>query len=108
MNVMFDADADRDRLVDEITYKLAADANDTHTQSAILGPFYRHDHPLREKGSTITFDTPKDAQVTYMHGRVTNSETGKPLEDVEIDVWQASTNGKSDDLCLWSRSLTSV
>lgn len=82
-------------LVDEITYKLAADANDTHTQSAILGPFFRTDAPLREKGSTITFDTPKDGEVAYMYGTVTSSDTGEPLANAEIDVWQASTNGES-------------
>lgn len=81
------------RLVDEITYKLAADSKDSHTQSAILGPFFRHDAPLREKGSTITFDTPKDGQVAYMHGRVMDSTTGKPLANAEIDIWEASTNG---------------
>lgn len=81
------------RLVDEITYKLAADENDTHTQSAILGPFYRNDHPIRQNGETITFETPKDGQVAYMHGTVLDSDTGKPIANAEIDVWQASTNG---------------
>lgn len=81
-------------MVDEIIYKLRADAKDSHTQSAILGPFFRHDAPLREKGSTITFDTPKDGQVAYMHGRVLDSATGKPLANAEIDIWEASTNGR--------------
>jgi len=81
------------RLVDEITYKKAAEAADYATQSAILGPFFRHDHPVREKGATITFDTPKDAQVTYMHGVVTDAVSKKPLPNATIDVWQASTNG---------------
>jgi len=80
-------------LVDEITYKKAAEAADYATQSAILGPFFRHDHPIREKGSTITFDTPEDAQVTYMHGVVTDAVSKKPLPKATIDVWQASTNG---------------
>jgi len=79
-------------LVDEITYKKAAEAADYATQSAILGPFFRHDHPTREKGSTITFNTPDDAQVTYMHGVVTDAISKKPLANATIDVWQASTN----------------
>lgn len=81
--------------MDEITYKLAADAKDLHTQSAILGPFFRHDAPLRKIGDTISFNTPEDAQVAYMHGTVTDVNSGKPLANAEIDVWQASTNGKN-------------
>lgn len=81
------------RLVDEITYKLAADAKDAHTQSAILGPFFRHDTPMRQKGDTISFDTPKDGQLTYMYGTVLDASTKKPIANAEIDVWEASTNG---------------
>jgi len=80
-------------LVDEITYKKASEAADYVTQSAILGPFFRHDHPTREKGSTISFNTPEDAQVVYMYGVVTDAKTKKPLAGATIDVWQASTNG---------------
>lgn len=80
-------------LVDEITYKKAAEASDFATASAILGPFFRQDHPEREKGSTITFNTPDDADVTYMHGVVKCAKTGKPISNATIDVWQASTNG---------------
>lgn len=28
-----------------------------------------------------------------MHGTVTDANTGKPLPNAEIDIWQASTNG---------------
>ena len=80
-------------LVDEITYKKASEATDPITQSAILGPFFRHDAPVRKNGSTITFDTPKDGQVVYMHGTVTDAKTKKPLVNASVDVWQASTNG---------------
>lgn len=93
--------------MDEITYKLAADAKDLHTQSAILGPFFRQDAPLRKIGDTISFDTPKDAQIAYMHGTVTDVKTGKPLADAEIDVWQASTNGKDYSNLYVSPILTS-
>lgn len=83
------------RLVDEITYKQAGDATQLATSSAILGPFFRHDAPTRENGSTITFDTPKDGKVAFMHGIVKCAKTGQPLADTEVDVWQASTNGTS-------------
>lgn len=100
-------------LVDEITYKKASEAADVATQSAILGPFFRHDHPTREKGSTISFDTPDDAQVAYMYGTVTDAKTKKPLAGATIDVWQASTNGmyeqqddKQQDLNLRGKFIT--
>jgi hypothetical protein len=57
------------RLVDEITYVKAAEATDVATQSAILGPFFREDHPVRQKGDSISFNTPKDAEVSTLHPR---------------------------------------
>lgn len=71
----------------------AAEAADAATASAILGPFWRQDTPFREFGSTITFNTPKDGQVAYLHGTVTDATTGNPLPNAVVDVWQASTNG---------------
>ncbi|KAM0513203.1 hypothetical protein ACHAPE_008050 [Trichoderma viride] len=80
-------------LVDDITYREASKADKPPTSSAILGPFWRADAPIRENGTTITFNTPKDAIVSYMHGQVTSAETGKPLANATVDVWQASSNG---------------
>lgn len=82
-----------DRLVDEITFTNASLATNATTQSAILGPFFRQDHPIRENGSSISFDTPKDAEVVYMYGKVLDTGTMKPISNASIDVWQASTNG---------------
>ncbi|KAL3418608.1 catechol dioxygenase [Phlyctema vagabunda] len=79
-------------LVDEITFKLAADAKDSATASAILGPFFRHDAPHLENGSTIVHDV-DDGEITYMHGVVVDLKTKKPVVGAAIDVWQASTNG---------------
>jgi len=80
-------------LVDEITYKQAAASADTATPSAILGPFWRHDAPVRENGDTIALKTPSDGKVAYMFGTVTDAMTGKPLKNALVDIWQASTNG---------------
>jgi protocatechuate 3,4-dioxygenase beta subunit len=87
-------------LVDEITYKKAAEAADTVTQSAILGPFFRHDAPKREKNDSMIFDMPKDGQVVYMYGHVLNAKDKRPLSNASVDVWQASTNGTCCVLCL--------
>ncbi|KAK2595289.1 hypothetical protein QQS21_007004 [Conoideocrella luteorostrata] len=80
-------------LVDDITFTAATKSTNGLTASAILGPFWRQDTPHRDNGTTITFDTPSDGQVVYMHGKVTDVDTGRPLQDATVDVWQASTNG---------------
>ncbi len=79
-------------MVDEITFKLAAEAGDTATASAILGPFFRHDAPELANESTIVYGV-DDGEITYMHGYVRDVKTGKPVPNATIDVWQASTNG---------------
>ncbi|EPE02622.1 catechol dioxygenase [Ophiostoma piceae UAMH 11346] len=80
-------------LVDAITYEEAVKAHRPLTASAILGPFWRSDTPTRPNGSTITFDTATDAVVAYMYGEVTSADTGLPLANAVVDVWQCSTNG---------------
>lgn len=80
-------------LVDDITYQAAVKSAGSATASAILGPFWRHDTPTRENGTTISFNTPKDGQVAFLHGQVTCAETGKPLANATVEAWQASTNG---------------
>lgn len=80
-------------LVDDITFSAATKSSNGLTASAILGPFWREDHPVRPNGTTISFDTPKDAQVAFMYGRVTDVKTGKPIAGATVDIWQASTNG---------------
>lgn len=80
-------------LVDEITFKKAADAKDAATASAILGPFFRHDAPLLDNEASIVQTDPGDGEITYMHGIVTDLKTKKPVVGAWIDVWQASTNG---------------
>lgn len=89
----FDRSLTHSSLVDDITFRKAAEATNAATASAVLGPFWRHDTPLREFGSSITFDTPADGQVAYIHGIVTDAKTKKPIAKALIDVWLASTNG---------------
>lgn len=79
-------------LVDDITYTSAVNSGQSVTSSAILGPFYRHDHPIRPNGTTISFDTPADAEPVFMFGRVLSAD-GKPLANASVEAWQASTNG---------------
>jgi catechol 1,2-dioxygenase len=80
------------RLVDDITFRLASQAADAPTATAILGPFWRKDTPKRENGTSIVTGV-KDGEITYMHGRVLDAKTKKPIVGALVDVWQASTNG---------------
>lgn len=83
------------RLVDEITFKLADEATDAPTATAILGPFFRADTPFRSNGENIVKTVPKDGkgEIAFMNGRVMDFETKKPLVGAVVEVWQASTNG---------------
>ena len=71
---------------------MAAETTDAATESAILGPFFRHDAPILENESTIVHGV-DDGEITYMHGEVVDLVTKKPVAGAWIDVWQASTNG---------------
>lgn len=81
-------------LVDEITYKKASEAADTATQSAILGPFLRTDHPVRSKGANIHITKGEGAEQLYFFGQVVDAKSGQPLANASVDVWMASTNGR--------------
>ncbi|KAJ4360825.1 uncharacterized protein N0V89_001392 [Didymosphaeria variabile] len=80
-------------LVDEITYKLASDAQDEPTATAILGPFWRKDAPQKAMGDTIVSGIEGKGDRTYMHGTVTDFRTGKPVEGAVLDVWHTAPNG---------------
>ncbi|KDN67260.1 putative dioxygenase [Colletotrichum sublineola] len=81
-------------LVDDITNRVATKNGAPGTATAILGPFWRADTPVRANGSTIVLKCPDDGELVFMYGQVTCSNTGKPLANASVDVWQASTNGK--------------
>jgi protocatechuate 3,4-dioxygenase beta subunit len=63
----------------------------TETASALLGPFWRMNSPRTENGGSIVrSETPGPA--LFVSCRVCDPR-GKPLEGVEVDVWQASPVG---------------
>ncbi|KAL1971096.1 hypothetical protein VTN77DRAFT_47 [Rasamsonia byssochlamydoides] len=78
-------------LVDEITYKVVSES-DAPTATAILGPFFRADTPQRKNGDSIVTGV-DDAEMVFMHGRVIDFTTKKPIAGAVVEVWQASTNG---------------
>ena len=79
-------------LCDEITFMLASEAKDQPTATAILGPFWRKDAPIYKAGESIVKGF-EDADHTYVFGKVIDFDTGKPIENAEIDIWHTGPNG---------------
>jgi hypothetical protein len=81
-------------LVDEITYKLASDATDEPTATAILGPFYRSNAPhLPMDSCIVSREINEQGDRTWMHGIVTDFQTAQPIEGAVMDVWHTAPNG---------------
>ena len=81
--------------MDQIAHEKVSKAGDTVTQSAIMGPFFQKDHPVRETGTSIQETAADGAETAFIYGKVLDARTGKPIANAVIDVWLASTNGKS-------------
>jgi catechol 1,2-dioxygenase len=66
-------------------------AGATETAAALLGPFWRmHSPPTDHGGSIVRSPTP--GEPLFVTCTVTDPQ-GRPLADVEMDVWQASPAG---------------
>lgn len=63
------------------------------TATAILGSFFRTDTPFRTNGDDMVLNKPKDGEMVFMHGCAIDFQSGEPLVDAMVEVWQASTNG---------------
>lgn len=66
-------------------------AGATETASALLGPFWRANSPRTASGESI-IRSPTPGPELFVACEVVDS-AGKPLEGVEIDVWQSSPVG---------------
>ncbi|EXJ81809.1 hypothetical protein A1O1_07874 [Capronia coronata CBS 617.96] len=80
-------------LVDRITHKTLAE--DSTTDSCILGPFYRADAPLYENGASI-IQQYLGGDVGWFHGRVLDADSGKPIAGAKLNVWECAANGLYD------------
>ncbi|KAK4225561.1 Intradiol ring-cleavage dioxygenase [Podospora fimiseda] len=86
-------------LVDEITSKMLATST-TETPSAILGPFYRNDAPLKPNGTSIVQGLTPEVEwyekaledSAYVTGRVVTA-AGAPIKGAIVDVWHTAPNG---------------
>jgi catechol 1,2-dioxygenase len=59
---------------------------------ALVGPFYRANVPLRQKGESIASIDTLGKRVT-IRGSVFDIADGKPIQNATLDIWQAATNG---------------
>lgn len=80
-------------LVDEITYKVASEAKDLPTATAVLGPFWMKDAPHRKMGDSVIEKDMSNGDRTWMHGKVLDFKTGEPVDRAVLDVWHTAPNG---------------
>ncbi|HXE96680.1 MAG TPA: dioxygenase [Dongiaceae bacterium] len=59
---------------------------------ALVGPFFRADAPVRERGDSIASDDTAGARVR-ISGKVFDFENKAPIKGAFLDTWQAATNG---------------
>jgi catechol 1,2-dioxygenase len=67
------------------------------TRPNLEGPFHRPEAPLRLDGNLVERDSGRDSVALCLAGFVTDASTGQPLQDVELDFWQADESGKYDN-----------
>jgi protocatechuate 3,4-dioxygenase beta subunit len=63
----------------------------TETAAALLGPFWRDNSPVTSNGGSIV-RSPTPGPELFANCRI-NDADGRPIQDVEVDVWQASPTG---------------
>lgn len=82
-------------IVDEITHRKAAStgALDTPTATAVLGPFWRKDAPKYPMDATVVQNDIGAGEHAHIFGRVTDADTGEPIEGAELDIWHTAPNG---------------
>jgi hydroxyquinol 1,2-dioxygenase len=61
------------------------------TELSPLGPFHIEGAPLLPCGADLIGDNPGDP--IAFHGRVLDTESGAPVADALLDVWQTAANG---------------
>ncbi|KAJ5715886.1 catechol dioxygenase [Penicillium malachiteum] len=83
-------------LVDEIANKIVTEQGLSPTSNVILGPFWSPNAPFRALGDSIIQNPLPNGQVTLMHGVITDMETGAPVVNAVLDIWQASANALYD------------
>lgn len=83
-------------ICNENTFKIEqGDLRERPTAYTGIGPYYRSGAPERELGSSVVSGF-ENADHVLMHGNVTDAQTGAPIPNAELDLWQAGDNGLYD------------
>jgi len=77
-------------LVDAINHH---SSNPKVSESTVLGPFYVADPPMVAQGESIDWNV--EGEPFYVEGKV-HDESGQPLANVVVDVWQSDSEGFYD------------
>lgn len=67
------------------------DGGQTETTANLMGPFWRMDSPRTDNGGSIV-RSPTPGAPAFVNAWVRDTK-GRPVEGVEVDVWQASSEG---------------
>ncbi|OHF00739.1 dioxygenase [Colletotrichum orchidophilum] len=86
-------------LVDDITNKVATKSGTPGTATAILGPFWRADTPVRPNGSTIAVKYPEDGEVAFMYGLYEQQDIDQPEHNLR-GVFKTDAEGRYGFYCL--------
>ena len=76
-------------LVDAVNHREREGA----TETTVLGPFYVGEHKVMPHGTDVSPEL--EGEKMFVQGRVTDLQ-GKPLANVEVDVWHADDDGFYD------------
>ena len=68
------------------------------TEGNILGPYYLPNSPLLEPPCRLGRRSEEPGDPLVVSGYVRSAEDGAPIEGAELDIWQASGDGKYDHL----------
>jgi protocatechuate 3,4-dioxygenase beta subunit len=66
------------------------------TPGNLEGPYHVKNAPVREDGVLLEREPGPEARFLDLSGQVRDAKTGKPLENVELDFWNADENGIYD------------
>lgn len=66
------------------------------TRPNLKGPFHKTTAPARPDGNFFDSPPPPGSPVLTLEGRVTDTATGQPIADAELDFWQADHEGHYD------------
>ncbi|MTI30718.1 dioxygenase [Xanthovirga aplysinae] len=78
--------------ISQLITRLNSNRPENVVGTALVGPFYRANAPLYEKGKSIIIDQHPDDHRVSISGKVMDMNK-QPIVNAHLDVWQAASNG---------------